>query len=89
MAALRRREVELLDDAPCLGDVVVSDRRLEMLAERLGLPELATQPAQQAYPCSPPDRLETHASDSRRFARPEGGEALRYFAPQSNWKEQR
>jgi len=74
---------------PNLGDVVVSDRRLEMLAERLGLPELASQPAQQAYPCSPPDRLETHASDSRRFARPEGGEALRYFAPQSNWKEQR
>src|SRR5262249_20341244 len=72
MAALLRREVELVDDAPRFGSVVVSDRGLEMLAERLGLSELTSQPAQQAHPCSPLDRLETHGWDSRRFADPGG-----------------
>ena len=52
VAALGRRELELRDDPARLGGVVVLDRGLEPLAERLGLAQLPAQPAQQARRCA-------------------------------------
>lgn len=48
MPALRLREVEPLEQAPCLGRVVVRDGRLEVLAERRRLAELAPEPPEEA-----------------------------------------
>ena len=48
MAALGCGELEPRDDAPGLGGVVVRDRRLEPLAQRLGLAKLSAQPAEEA-----------------------------------------
>jgi hypothetical protein len=48
MAPLRLREGEPRDDPPRLRRIVVLDRGLETLAQRVGLPELASEPAQQA-----------------------------------------
>ena len=42
-------ELELRDEPPRLGRVVVLDRRLEMLAQGRRLAELASQPAEQAH----------------------------------------
>ena len=45
---LRLGELALCDQSPRLGGVVVRDSRLEVLAERDRLAELAPQPAQEA-----------------------------------------
>jgi hypothetical protein len=49
VAALLVGEIEARDEPPRLGRVVVLDRRLEMLAQRRRLRELAPQPAEQAH----------------------------------------
>ena len=48
VAALRVGELEARDDPARLGRVVVLDRRLEPLAQRVRLAKLAAQPAEQA-----------------------------------------
>jgi hypothetical protein len=48
VAALRRGELEVRDDAPRLGRVVALDRRLEVLAQRVALTQLTAQPAAKA-----------------------------------------
>ena len=50
MMALRVRELPWRDDPPHLGRVVVLDRRLEVLAQWVGLAQLTAEPAQQAHP---------------------------------------
>jgi hypothetical protein len=49
VAALLLGEIETGDEAPRLCWVVVLDRGLEMLAQRSGLRELASEPAEQAH----------------------------------------
>ena len=49
VSALGLGEVETLEQPPRLGRVVVGDRRLEVLALRRGLPELAAEPAEEAH----------------------------------------
>ena len=49
MSALRVGEVVAGDDAPRLVGIPVLDRGFEVLAHRVGLLELPTQPAQQAH----------------------------------------
>ncbi len=51
VAALRVAELEPREKPPRLGDVVVLDRRLEMLARRDRLAQLAPQPAEKAHLC--------------------------------------
>ena len=48
MVALVGAELELRHDPPGLSGVVVLDRRLEVLPQRVGLTELAAQPATEA-----------------------------------------
>ena len=48
MMPLRLGELALREQPPRLGGVVVGDGRLEVLAKRNRLSELAAQPAQQA-----------------------------------------
>ncbi len=51
MPPLGLGERELPDDPPRLGRIIVFDRRLEALAKRFGLAELAPQPAEEAHLC--------------------------------------
>ncbi len=48
MVALILRELEVRDDAPRLGRVVVLDRRLQMFAQRITLAQLTAEPAAKA-----------------------------------------
>ena len=48
MPVLRLREVEPLEQATCLGRVVVRDGSLEVLPERRRLAELAPEPPEKA-----------------------------------------
>jgi len=48
VVALVVAELELRHDPPGLRGVVVLDRRLEVLAQRVGLTELTAQPATEA-----------------------------------------
>ena len=47
MTPLRVVEVHAVDDAPCLGGVVVRDRRLEALTLRRRLPQLSPEPTEE------------------------------------------
>jgi len=49
VSALRIGEVVATDDAACLGGIVVLDRSLEVLAQRIRLPQLPVQPAEEAH----------------------------------------
>ena len=49
MTALRFGKLIVSNDPARLSRVVVLDRRLEVLAHRVGLAKLAPQPAQQAH----------------------------------------
>src|SRR5216684_6578187 len=49
VAALLVREREACDEPARLGRVVVLHRGLEVLADRVRLPELATEPAEEAH----------------------------------------
>ena len=48
MPVLLVREVEPLEQTPCLGRVVVRDGRFEVLPERRRLAELAPEPPEKA-----------------------------------------
>jgi hypothetical protein len=56
------RELESGDDAPCLTWVVVLDRGLQVLAEGIGLPQLAPKPATEADLRRALYRLEAHSA---------------------------
>jgi hypothetical protein len=49
VSQLIARELEARDEPPRLGRVVVLDGRLEVLADRVRLSELAPQPTEQAH----------------------------------------
>src|ERR671915_529896 len=63
--ALGVGERDLREEAPRLGRVVVRDGRLEVLAERSGLPQLPAEPAKEADA-----RLVGHACTLPRARRP-------------------
>ncbi len=70
MALLGDGELEPGDDPAGLFDVVVTDRGLEPLAQRLGLAELPPQPAKQAHPRRAFHRVETHTASLLAVTKP-------------------
>jgi hypothetical protein len=87
VAALRIGELVPADDPPRLGRVVVLDRRLQVLAQRIRLAELPPEPAQEAdlggaaYRLRAQDQLPL--SDIRRTLphRPRSGSLRSNYAP--------
>ena len=70
MVALVVAELEVRDDAARLGGVVVLDRRLEVLAQRVALAELAAQPAAEADLAGAGYRLEAQTASRRSTTKP-------------------
>ena len=70
MVVLVVRELEARDDPPRLGGVVILDRRFQVLAQRVGLAQLTTQPAAQADLRGASHRLKAHVLSRRSVTNP-------------------
>jgi hypothetical protein len=70
MTALRFGKLIVSNDPARLSRVVVLDRRLEVLAQRVGLPKLTTQPAAEADLAGAAYRLETQVVSRRSTTKP-------------------
>ena len=70
MVALILRELEVRDDAPRLGRVVVLDRRLQVLAQRVALAQLTAEPAAEADLSRPAYRLKAQIASRRSTTKP-------------------
>ena len=71
MAALRLRKIEPLDDPAGFGRVVVLDRSLQALAQRLGLAQLPAKPATKADLGRPAYRLRAQTRSLRSTVNPQ------------------